>query len=554
MMLAGTRSAGVCLRGAITTAVLVSVLAIAATASAMSVVGAGPSVDPGDGQTRGKWAITFSPDNDRANDVTWVRVRARAGSRVQLVVTVSGLSGNSKVLDRGATVVVPKSGVARVTWTGMAGRHAYSDGSYRLKVCDVGGECSATSVVAHLRIVSAWIRSTGSFAPGQNVPLKIVTDAKTVTVGLAPDNAVSPREARGVVRLTPGSRDYTLPSTLTPGLYRLIVSTGRAGGWRALPLLVHEGSLAKPAARTTLVVMPYLTWRVYNQLDADRDGQSDSHYQTPTSKLTTLVGPYEVPGLIAPGTAGREQDYAHTKSFMTAYAKYGGQRSFPIDVITDVEFGRLPQSTIGRYAAVMFPGHTEYYTTAIFQRARHYELHGGNFIYGSANGFYALTRIEGKHVRLIARPHDTPKQNASLITGVQYTGCCWVGGGPGPLIATASAFKRAPWVFEGTALKPGSPITWTGGEIDGLVGSVPANLTVIGTIKWTNKVDPPQPAQMVLFTNRGGGQVFAPGTMGFVGSLTRNFSVRQIFRNVWQHFVDAPTRTSRAAPRRGVRD
>ena len=157
-------------------------------------------------------------------------------------------------------------------------------------------------------------------------------------------------------------------------------------------------------------------------------------------------------------------------------------------------------------------------------------------------------------MRLIARPHDTPKQNASLITGVQYTGCCWVGGGPGPLIATASAFKRAPWVFEGTALKPGSPITWTGGEIDGLVGSVPANLTVIGTIKWTNKVDPPQPAQMVLFTNRGGGQVFAPGTMGFVGSLTRNFSVRQIFRNVWQHFVDAPTRTSRAAPRRGVRD
>ena len=109
-------------------------------------------------------------------------------------------------------------------------------------------------------------------------------------------------------------------------------------------------------------------------------------------------------------------------------------------------------------------------------------------------------------------------------------------------------------MFEGTALKPGSPITWTGGEIDGLVGSVPANLTVIGTIKWTNKVDPPQPAQMVLFTNRGGGQVFAPGTMGFVGSLTRNFSVRQIFRNVWQHFVDAPTRTSRAAPRRGVRD
>lgn len=547
MMLAGTRSAGVCLRGAITTAVLVSVLIIAATASAMSVVGAGPSVDPGDGHTRARWAMTFSPDHDGANDVAWVRIRARPGSRVQLVVTVFGVSGTSKVLDRGATVVVPKSGLARVTWTGMAGRHAYSDGSYQLTVCDGGGGCSPTPVIAHLRVLSAWIRATGSFAPGQRVPLRIVADTKTVTVGLAPDSATSLADARGVANLAPSSHFYTLPSKLAPGLYRLIVSTGSADGWRALPLLVHDGALSNPAARTTLVVMPYLTWRVYNQMDTDRNGHADSHYETPTSKLTTLVGPYEVPGLVAPGTAGREQDYAHTKSFMTAMTRYGWQRSYPIQVISDVEFGQLPQSTIGRYAAVMFPGHTEYYTTAIFQRARSYELHGGNFIYGSANGFYALTKIEGKYVRLIARPYDTPTQNASLITGVQYTGCCWLGGAPGPLIATAAAFKRMPWVFAGTATKPGSPITWTGGEIDGLVGSVPANLTVIGTIKWTNKFDPPQPAQMVLYTNAGGGQVFAPGTMGFVGSLTRNFTVRQIFRNVWQHFVGAPTGLSKLA-------
>ena len=541
MGFAEIRGTSVCLRGAITMAVFASLLVVVATASALSVVEAGPSVDPGDGHRGARWAITFSPDHDGANDVAWVRVRARPGSRVRLVATVFGLSGNSNVLDRGATVVVPKSGVARVTWTGMAGRHAYSDGSYRLKACGVGGDCSATAVVAHLRIVSSWIRSTGSFAPGQNVPLNIVADTKTVTVGLAPDNAMSPSEARGVVRLAPGSRSYTLPSKLTPGLYRLMVSTGSADGWRALPLLVHDGALAKPSARTTLVVMPYLTWRVYNQLDSDRNGQSDSHYQTPSSKLTTLIGPYEVPGLVAPGAAGREQDFAHTKAFMTAMTRYRWQRSNPIQVISDVEFGQLSQNTIDRYPAVMFPGHTEYYTTAIFQRIRHYQLHGGNFIYGSANGFYALTKLEGQYVRLIARPYDTPTQNAALITGVQYTGCCWVGGAPGPLIATATAFKRMPWVFAGTALKPGSPITWTGGEIDGLVGTVPANLTVIGTIKWTNKFERPQPAQMVLFTNRGGGQVFAPGTMGFIGSLTRRFTVRQIFHNVWQHFVSTPT-------------
>jgi hypothetical protein len=524
-------------------AVISAALSFASAANALSVVTAGPKV-AGD---VGRYTLTFSPDRDGRNDSAWILVQARPGSRVHVVATVAGLSGMSRTVARGRNVTVPAKGRVRVRWDGLAGRHAYSDGSYVLNVCDSSGACATRSVVAHLRVVSAWIRSTGSFAPGQKVPLMVLTDTASVRVGVAPDSATAPSEARDVVRVDPGASSYTLPSSLTPGLYRLIVSTGSADGWRALPLLIHSSALATPAPRTTLMVMPYLTWRVYNQFDADEDGQSDSHYQTPRSARTTLMGPYEVPGLIAPGSTGREQDYSHTKTLMAALAKYGGAKTFPIEVITDVEFGRLSQATIRRYAAVMFPGHTEYYTTAIFKRARDYQMHGGNFIYGSANGFYALTRIEGSSVRLIARPYSTPTQNPSLITGVRYTGCCWLGGAPGPLIATAAAFKRTPWVFAGTALKPGSPITWTGGEIDGLVGSVPRNLTIIGTIKWTNRLERPQPAQMVLYTNPGGGQVFAPGTMGFVGSLTRNFSVRQIFRNVWQRFVGAPPATTSAS-------
>lgn len=514
---------------------MLAALSLAASASALSVVAAGPHA-AGD---RGRLAITFSPDRDGSNDAAWVLVDADPGRRVHVVATVFGLSGSSRVVARGPEATVPGSGRVRVRWDGLAGRHAYSDGSYSLTVCESSGACTASPVVAHLRVVSAWIRSTGSFEPGQQVPLMIKTDAASISVGIAPDDATAPSEAQDVVHVAPGAATYTLPASLAPGLYRLIVSTGSRDGWRALPLLVHSPALAEPAPHTTLIVMPYLTWRVYNQFDVDEDGHSDSHYQTPRSLRTTLEGPYEVPGLIAPGTAGREQDHSHTRTFMAAYAKYGGAATFPIEVITDVEFGRLPPAVIRRYAAVMFPGHTEYYTTMIFRRARSYQLQGGNFIYGSANGFYALTQIEGTSVRLIARPYSTPTQNPALITGVQYTGCCWLGGAPGPLIATAEAFRRAPWVFAGTAVRPGSPITWTGGEIDGLVGDAPASLTTIGTIRWTNRIESPQPAQMVLFTNPGGGQVFSPGTMGFVGSLTRSFTVRQILRNVWTRFVGA---------------
>jgi hypothetical protein len=256
-------------------------------------------------------------------------------------------------------------------------------------------------------------------------------------------------------------------------------------------------------------------------------------------RVTPLTAPYEWPGTAAPGNAGREQDYKHMRGFMRAYAEYGGPDAFPAAFVTDVEFGRLAQTSINRYDMVLFPGHTEYYTSAIFDKARAYQRSGGDFAYLSANGFFASVTVTGNDVRMIARPQRSPGRNDAMITGVQYSGCCWVEGSPGPMRVPPAALRRVPWIFDGTGLRAGDILLWAGGEIDGFGPQSPGGMSVLADIEWT-AVEAYQPAQTVLYSTPGGGRVFAAGTMAFVQGLGERYAVRRLFENVWTRFVGPP--------------
>ena len=523
-------------RPAVVLCAAAALLAGASTAAAASVTSAAPTTDAGDGRTPRGFAVSFSPDGDGVRDRVVLRVRAAPGTAWRIVVTAAATEGTQRVVARGPVVRASSGGFTVLRWDGRGSVGVLSDGPYVLRACHPDGTCARQEVAAHLRVLAASIRRTGSFAAGALVPLRIDADRPSLIAGIAPDDVEPGQPLIGAAVLGTGRTAFRLPTGLAPGVYRLVVTSGRPGGWRALPLVVHSPRLLRPAPRTTLVVLPQLTWSVYNEFDADRDGRPDSHYESPSSPDTQLLAPYETAGLPAPGQAGREQDASHTVGFSRTWRLLGGPARLPADFATDLDVATMPPAALRRYAAVLFVGHTEYYTRALFRRIRGYQLHGGDFMYASANGFYALVARRGRTVHLISRPQRTAGLNDAMITGVQYSGCCWSVGSPGPLRVTRAGLAAAPWVFAGTGLRAGDVLAYAGGEIDGIGPQAPRGLLRLAVIDW-RAPDPPESAAMAIVLRPGGGRVFAAGTMGFIGGTARNAKLRRVFGNVWAAFA-----------------
>src|SRR5439155_18513372 len=142
----------------------------------------------------------------------------------------------------------------------------------------------------------------------------------------------------------------SLPRGLPTGLYHYVVTDPAGDEFRA-PVVIRNGRFPvdHPPPGTALLVWPYLTWRAYNAYDADLDGIPDSWYQFWRQRRVSLVG------TILPG--GREDDHQAALPF----SRWLCARHEQVQSVTDVELGRLSLETLRRYAAVVFPCHSEYY-------------------------------------------------------------------------------------------------------------------------------------------------------------------------------------------------
>ena len=74
--------------------------------------------------------------------------------------------------------------------------------------------------------------------------------------------------------------------------------------------------------------------------------------------------------------------------------------------MTDVELGRLPLSTLRRYSAIVFPGHTEYYEPATYDLLKRYRDQGGNLVFLQANPFYRQVRLDPEHNAIVMTDYD----------------------------------------------------------------------------------------------------------------------------------------------------
>jgi N,N-dimethylformamidase beta subunit-like protein/flagellar hook capping protein FlgD len=443
---------------------------VAAAVAVVAVPGAAARSDSGL-RLLGLSSPVISPNGNGLRDALRVHVAAPPGSVLGLRAFVWG---GRLVGWRRIRTGVTASGKTTLSWDGTTSTgHPLADGSYLVTVCSEdpgrllpaqGGArpgaaeasvrrppwrrsgCVPNPRVVRVERLAAFVDSTGSFEQGSRLPLIVSADGGEANASLEAD-------CRGGAEAFPGGN---IPLGAAPGLYHAIARDAQGDEFRA-PVVVRAAMrLDRPLPHTALVVWPYLTWRAYSAYDADLNGIPDSWYQFWRQRRVSLRGP------ILRG--GVEDDHKAVAPF----SRWLCSRSVRTQHVTDVELGRLPLATLKRYAAIVFPGHTEYYEPATYDLLKRYRDAGGNLVFLQANPFYRQVRIDREHNAVVMTDYDAREGRSDFaLAGVGYDGCCFPRGRAAPYVAASGRdYERVRWLFRGTGIGPGQRFGYAGSESD----------------------------------------------------------------------------------------
>jgi hypothetical protein len=524
----------------------VKLLAVAAALAVVAVPGTAARSRPAPRLLAFGPAV-ISPNGDGVSDSVRLRVRAEPGAEVGLRAYVWGrrLHGWRRLRLRASASVRSAAGeTVTLTWhaTNAAGIRLH-DGSYVLTACykDAGrplaplvsaaeqrpGAAEATVALPPWRLsgclgrpkivrverLAAYVDSTASYEPGASPPLVASADRGQATVYLDEDCSGRRFPSR------------SLPRRLDSGLYHYVVTDPTGDRFRA-PVVVRSGAfpLDHPPPHTALLVWPYLTWRAYNGYDADLNGIPDSWYQFWRQRRVSLVG------TILPG--GQEGDYQAAQPF----SRWLCSRNPRVESITDVELRNVPLATLRRYAAIVFPGHSEYYEPATYDLLKRYRDGGGHLLFLQANPFYRQVRLDRAHNAMVMTDLDAREGRSDFqIAGVGYDGCCFPRSRARPYVAAAGAdFERVRWLFRGTGIGPGQTFGYAGSESDRIDPEltprdhiVAARAIVAGKRGVINAA--------LVWSHAGRGQVLATGNYDFL--RMRRSLTWTLLDNIWRKLV-----------------
>ena len=291
-------------------------------------------------------------------------------------------------------------------------------------------------------------------------------------------------------------------------------------------MVVRNGAFPvdRPPPHTALLVWPYLTWRAYNAYDADLNGIPDSWYQFWRQRRVSLVG------TILPG--GQEDDHQAALPF----SRWLCARHERVQSVTDVELGRLSLETLRRYAAVVFPGHSEYYVPSTYDLLRRYRDGGGRLVFLQANPFYRQVRLDLEHNSMVMTDFDAREGRSDFaLAGVGYDGCCFPRSRAARYVAARGRdFERVRWLFRGTGIGPGQAFGYAGSESDRIDPEltprdhvVAAEAIIAGNYGVVNAA--------LVWSRAGRGEVFATGNYDFL--RMRRSLTWTLLDNVWRKFV-----------------
>jgi hypothetical protein len=536
---------------------LVAPVTLRAASSLPAIVGAGPHSDPTDTPWHNYLRVTFSPDGNGVNDRVRVLVDAKAGTPLELEVRPES-SAKRFAADTKTAV----AGTTTLTWNGkLASGHAAPNAAYILDACLAGTtHCADVRVMAQVRVITAYVPIDVGASTGQTVPVVIQTDRRgPFTIDLRPAaNPLGPGVGPLTVT-TAGTANYTIPK-VDGGLWIVHVTSGDF--YAQYPLVVHSTeAMTAPEHGTALVVFPYMTWRAYDDADTNRDGQLDSWYAHPRDPVVPLYGPFETYRQ-EPPRSGREADPQDQQAF----AMWRTAHPAPAQFVTDIELGRLSLDTLRKYPVIVFPGHTEYYEQATYDKLMAYRNAGGRLYFLSGNPFYGQVKVGPATITRLTYRYRTVTQSDYSLAGVGFIECCWPRTLSPRYHVTAAALTQLPWLFDGTGVKAGDEFGRANGEVDNVdpklsppgtlvvaAANVPAFKRVntsesygwVGATPFTYPSASARPEVLdAAYAATAKGEVFSWGNEGFLTSLydltlpdAERAALARAAWNVWQQFA-----------------
>jgi len=372
--------------------------------------------------------------------------------------------------------------------------------------------------------------TVGSVRQGGSAGLVVRTDARSLRLqllrcGPETEETYANDELKGVPVGEPVEHDWSrrqnapaalylaFPAELPSGIYaaRLDADDGRVG---FAPIVVAP---AVPAHRVAVVV-PVTTWQAYNFYDEDGDGWGDTWYARWRTRELDLRRPH----------ARRGVPYRF-RSYELGFYHWLFRRGVEVDWYADGDLEAVdPAALREAYDLLVFPGHTEYVTAALYDAVAGFRDRGGNLLFLSANNFFRRVDREGNRVRLVDEWRKLGRPESALC-GVQY-----IASDRGERHApfTVTGADLAPWAFEGTGLANGSQFGLYGIEIDARASTSPPGTTVLATLP--DLFGPGRSGEMVYYEHSSGARVFSAGVLNFGGQVLLWPEATRLLENVWR--------------------
>lgn len=493
---------------------------------------------------------TLSPGGPTGRSQATVSFELVAPARVDLHVVGRNTPGEAALASEGAQAATRQLAIARQTHLLGRGHHSLAwtppttlaPGTYTLElIVTAGGKRTVygTGGPAHPKAARApVVRLLGidaafaapSYRPGQQATLVLAADAQSVTVQMFQSGPETvPTYANDILNGVPVSSPQTIDwsenanapapiaipidSAWKSGIYYAQVTSndGRVG---YAPVVVAP---VAPVNRVA-VVMPTNTWQAYNFYDGDGDGYGDSWYVSWAIHSVDTTRPN-----LRRGVPYRFRSY--DLSFLHWLYRTGKE----VDFYADDDVDALPSGDALRaaYDLVVFEGHEEYVTVAMYDVVERYRDLGGNLLFLSANNFFRKVQRVGAGLRLVGLWRDLGRPEAQLA-GVQYRASDR-GTHQYPFVVTEEGAQS--WAFAGTGLAAGGTFGRYGIEIDATTADSPPGTQVLAEIP--NALGPGLTAQMTYYETPAGARVFSAGAMNFGGQVLLWPQATQILENVW---------------------
>lgn len=344
------------------------------------------------------------------------------------------------------------------------------------------------------------------------------------------------------------SNSYTLavPTTWTSGVYLAQVTS--ASGWIGEILFVVRDD---NRAADFLYQVPVLTYSAYNTYPAGTS-TGKSTYDADSSGANTLVG---TPRAVKV-SFDRPQHHQFgswlgtdwTEIHLVAWLEKMG---YDVSYTTDLDIHTAPVGYLEKYKGIIFGGHTEYWTKAMYDKAEFARSAGTNFAFFGANPVHWQVRVENSSSGTANRvltcykdefgtqfdPITDPLQRTmhwrelgraeQTLVGVQHDINGWNNNTSNqpPFIVKNSAN----WLYSGTNFTDGTAVPYLiGYEIDNFNPAYPSpplltptSQTIIGESPYLNHSGVPYTSQASIYQAPSGAWVFGSGTMSWSWALAR---------------------------------